>query len=91
MGIYHVFVKHTFSGGISMDDLTRRALAAYFRTGGDSANVSERYSGPVTLGDRTYVVLRDRRGGLLAVYRLKTTDMLRRLKRWPAAIKERRS
>jgi hypothetical protein len=70
-----------------MDDLTRRALAAYVKSDGpDAVKVSERYSGQAFVGEETYVVLRDRRGRLLAVYRHRPSGMLRRLKRWPAAV-----
>jgi hypothetical protein len=72
-----------------MDDLTRRALAAYVRSDGpDAVKVSERHSGPVGIEDETYIVLRTGRGKLLAVYRHRPSGMLRRLKRWPRAIEE---
>jgi hypothetical protein len=71
----------------SMDDLTKRALAAYVKSDGPAAvKVSERNSGPVKHKGRSYVVLRGQRGAVLAVYRYRTSDMLRRLKRWPVAI-----
>jgi hypothetical protein len=64
-------------------DLLRRALAAYFRTGGTDqpANTSDvaQHAG------LRYVVLRNVRGPL-AIYRVKNDGMLRRLKRWPAAV-----
>jgi len=70
-----------------MDDLTRRALVAYLRTDDTAGGVSEQHSGPVTHQGRTYVVLRPGSGaGVLAVYRYRTTGLLRRLKRWPKAI-----
>ena len=70
-----------------MDDLTRRALVAYLRTDGTAAGVSEQSSGPVTHQGRTYVVLRPDSGSeVLAVYRYRTTGLLRRLRRWPRAI-----
>jgi hypothetical protein len=70
-----------------MDDLTRRALVAYLRTNGTAGNVSEQRSGPVTHQGRTYVVLRPGSGsGVLAVYRYRTTGLLRHLKRWPKAL-----
>jgi hypothetical protein len=68
------------------EDLTRRAVVAYVRTGGVAGDVSDRRSGPVTVGGKTYVALRNRRGGVVAVYRYRTTGLLRRLKRWPKAI-----
>jgi hypothetical protein len=66
-----------------MDDLTRRAVVAYYRTGGEQPR--DDLSGPVEHAGRTYVVLRSGYQ-VLAVYRLKTTGMLKRLKRWPAVI-----
>jgi len=70
-----------------MDDLTRRALVAYLRSDGTAGSVSEQDSGPVTHQGRTYVVLRPAAGSeVLAVYRYRTTGLLRRLKRWPKAI-----
>jgi hypothetical protein len=70
-----------------MDDLTRRALVAYIRSDGAASGVSEQRSGPVTHQGKTYVVLRPGSGSeVLAVYRYRTTGLLRRLKRWPKAI-----
>jgi hypothetical protein len=72
-----------------MDDLTRRAFAAYFRSADREGVVAVDQpaidSGPVEYQGRTYVVLRNVRG-TLAVYRVRTTGLLRRLKRWPKAI-----
>jgi hypothetical protein len=71
-----------------MDDLTRRAFAAYFRAERERNAIVDQPaldSGPVEYQGRTYVVLRNVRG-VLAVYRLRTTGLLRRLKRWPKAI-----
>jgi hypothetical protein len=70
-----------------MDDLTRRALVAYLRADGSAGSVSEQHSGPVTHRGRTYVVLRPGSGSQVrAVYRYRTTGLLRRLKRWPKAV-----
>jgi hypothetical protein len=70
-----------------MDDLTRRAMVAYLRSDGAAGSVSEQHSGPVTHQGRTYVVLRPASGPrVLAVYRYRTTGLLRRLKRWPKAL-----
>jgi hypothetical protein len=70
-----------------MDDLTRRALVAYIRIDGAAGSVSEQRSGPVTHEGKTYVVLRPASGSeVLAVYRYRTTGLLRRLKRWPKTI-----
>jgi hypothetical protein len=69
----------------SVDELTARALVAFVRSDGP-AHVSDHRSGQVHIEDETYVVLRNNRGGLLAVYRYRPSGMLRRLKRWPKAI-----
>jgi hypothetical protein len=74
-----------------MDDLTRRALAAYVKSDGpDAVKVSERHSGPASVEGKAYVVLRNRNGGLLAVYKHRpSSGYLRRLKRWPHAIERK--
>jgi hypothetical protein len=67
------------------DDLTRRALAAYFRSGGfdvpDGADVAEH-------DGRLYVVL-SHASGILAVYRVRGSGALRRMKRWPPEVADR--
>lgn len=69
-----------------MDELTRRAFAAYFRAAGDIADQPSNDSGITEHGGRTYVVLRNV-NGILAVYRVRPSDgVLRRLKRWPAEL-----
>jgi hypothetical protein len=74
-----------------MDDLTRRAFAAYFRSatldGVVSPDQPANTSGPATHDGKTYVVLRNVRGPL-AVYRVRTSGQLKRLRRWPAAIEQ---
>jgi hypothetical protein len=71
---------------VDVDDMQRRALAAYFRTGGIDQ--------PAGGGDvvehqgRTYVVLSNVRG-TLAVYRVRAYDgRLRRMRRWPREVAE---
>ncbi len=69
-----------------MDDLTRRAFVAYFRTGG--TDQPSNTSGEVDHDGRRYVVLHNN-GGVLAVYRVFTkagVDTLRKMHRWPAAL-----
>lgn len=68
---------------MEIQDLLRRAFAAYFRAGGtdqpaNTSDVSEH-------AGLRYVVLRNG-AGPLAVYRVKNDGMLRRLKRWPEAV-----
>jgi hypothetical protein len=72
---------------IGMDELTRRALAAYFRTAGGNAEQPESGSGVTELDGLTYVVLRNV-NGILAVYRVRPAGLLKRLKRWPPALEE---
>lgn len=71
-----------------MDDLTRRAFAAYFRAERDANTIVDQpanTSGVVEHDGRTYVVLHNVRG-TLAVYRVRTSGQLKRLKRWPAEV-----
>lgn len=65
------------------DELTRRAFAAYFRTGG--TDQPTKGSGEIEHDGKRYVVLRNR-SGLLAVYRVRNDGMLRRMRRWPAEL-----
>ncbi|MEU9857249.1 hypothetical protein [Streptomyces sp. NPDC047974] len=67
-----------------MDDLTSRALRAYYRAG-DTTIPSSVDSGPVTDEGKKYVVLRNV-NGTLAVYRHQNSGQLRRLKRWPQGL-----
>ncbi len=69
-----------------MDDLTRRAFVAYFRTGGIDQPSHD--SGEVEHKGLRYVVLYNI-NGVLAVYRVfikAGTDTLRRMRRWPAEL-----
>lgn len=65
-----------------MDDatLTRRAYAAYFRSGG--SDQPNRASGVQDAGGHAYVVLRTGHR-MLAVYRVRNDGVLKGLKRWP--------
>lgn len=66
-----------------MDDLTRRAFTAYFRTGG--LEPPQPGSATTAHAGKQYVVLRNA-GGVLAIYRVRNDGMLKRLKRWPPAL-----
>lgn len=66
------------------DELTRRAFAAYFRTGGTEQPT--KHSGVVERDGKLYVVLSTARG-ILAVYRVRNDGMLRRMRRWPSDLK----
>jgi hypothetical protein len=74
-----------------MDDLGRRALAAYFRSASrEHLVVDQPINDPalVTHAGKTYVVIFNVRGPL-AVYRVRNDGLLKRLKRWPTAVAER--
>lgn len=66
-----------------MDELTKRAFAAYFRAGGDDQPSNA--SGLVELGGKRYVVLRSG-ASILAVYRVRNDGILKRMVRWPAQL-----
>jgi len=75
--------------GHGMDALKARAYAAYFKTEGrEAAQPSEVDSGEIEHGGKQYVALRNR-NGILAIYRVRNDGMLKRLRRWPAALEER--
>lgn len=69
------------------EELTRRAFAAYFRSGGEGAPMPAYDSGVVEHEGKRYVVLRNV-NGTLAVYRVRTSGALKALKRWPAELEE---
>jgi hypothetical protein len=73
------------------EDLTRRALAAYYRTAPQEGAVvvdTPAGGGDVVEHDgKLYVVLSNVRG-TLAVYRVRTSGQLKRLRRWPAKVAE---
>ena len=61
-------------------ELLRRAYAAWFRSGGSDQPGSS--SSVDVADDKQYVVLRNARG-TMAVYRVRTDGILKRMKRWP--------
>ncbi|HVB16179.1 MAG TPA: hypothetical protein VNF04_06595, partial [Stellaceae bacterium] len=67
------------------DQLLNRALSAYWATAAreqySAAIPSTSGSGLYEVGDKDYVALRNG-GGVLAVYRVRTDGMLKRLRRW---------
>ncbi len=75
-----------------VEELTRRAFAAYFRAadqaGSGVVNQPASSSGPVTHQGKTYVVL-ENVNGTLAVYRVRNSGQLKRLRRWPAEVAAR--
>jgi hypothetical protein len=66
-------------------DYTRRAIAAYYRTGGIDQPSSA--SGLRIVNGRHYVRLLNV-NGLLAVYRVENSGRLKRLKRWPKELSQ---
>jgi hypothetical protein len=68
---------------VSSEDLTRRAFAAWFRSGG--IDQPSRWSGVEEHGGKNYVVLRNA-NGVMAVYRVRNDGKLKRLVRWPTAL-----
>ena len=71
---------------IQDQDLTRRAMAAWFRSGETITPSSA--SDVVSVAERSYVHLVNT-SGTLAVYRVRTVNgsfALKRLKRWPATL-----
>lgn len=65
------------------EDLTRRAFAAYFRTGGMDQPSGD--SGVAFHEDLQYVRLFNG-GRILAIYRVDNAGRLKRLKRWPKGL-----
>jgi hypothetical protein len=72
-----------------MDDIMKRAMAAYFRYGDaeEQAQPNAADSCIAEVEGRQYAVLRNV-NGVLAVYRVRNDGMLKRLKRWPASLEE---
>jgi hypothetical protein len=74
-----------------VDELLGRAYRAYIMTaareGYSVDQPSELGSGQEEVGGKSYIVLRNC-NGILAVYRIRNDDMLKRLRRWPAELGE---
>ena len=69
------------------DDLVRRAFGAWFRNGG--MDQPSKHSEVEYHEGHRYVVLRGGGGPVdraMAVYRVRNDGMLKRLRRWPAAL-----
>ena len=64
------------------ENVMRRAFAAYFRTGGETAPYPSNNSSVEEVNGLQYAVLRNV-NDLLAVYRVEKTGTLRRMRRWP--------
>ncbi|HSX82639.1 MAG TPA: hypothetical protein VLQ80_29265 [Candidatus Saccharimonadia bacterium] len=70
---------------LEFTDITRRAMAAYWRNTVDASQPSQALSGDCTYRGLDYVVLANS-FRVLAVYRVRSNGFLRRLKRWPSAL-----
>jgi hypothetical protein len=79
-----------------MDNLTLRAIRAYERAADGPRDgygwpyglpIPANDSGPVNAGGHDYVVLRNV-NGVLAIYRVRNSGALKRLKRLPAGLQE---
>jgi hypothetical protein len=69
-------------------DLLRRAFAAYFRSSQSPSPAQPANDSDIeTVGDKSYVVLRNVRG-IIAVYRILNSGALKRLRRWPKETRE---
>ena len=73
---------------IADETLTRRALAAYFRSDDFAMQPADGMSGLVVHNDKAYIVLRNSYD-TLAVYRVRNDGILKRLRRWPATVENR--
>jgi hypothetical protein len=76
---------------LEMDDLVRRAMAAYFRTGArDGVVLDQPGTGSAITHwqGKRYVVLANSIR-TLAVYRVRTSGQLKRLRRWPAQVADK--
>lgn len=69
---------------VDEDDMVRRAMAAWFRSGGTDQPAQVPSGIREHLGKR-YVAL-ENVNGILAVYRIKNDGILKCLKRWPKDI-----
>jgi len=64
------------------EDYVRRAIAAWFRSGGPGQPMPANSSSVQDHDGKFYVELHNG-NGTLAVYRIRTDGILKRLKRWP--------
>ena len=63
-----------------------RAQAAYWRSEGEGAPIPKGESDLYAADDGKYYVVLSNGDGILAVFRVRNDDMLKRLKRWPAEL-----
>lgn len=67
--------------------LIRRAMAAMLRNSAGEVQQPSNDSNAMIVGDKLYVVLRNV-NGILAVYRVRTDGVLKKLVRWPAELEK---
>jgi hypothetical protein len=76
------------------NELVRRAMAAYYRSGHREGLADEQITIPANTSDvhersgKRYVVL-ENVNGILAVYRVRNDGVLKGLKRWPKELEDR--
>ena len=77
------------------EPLIRRAMAAYYRSGHRQGYTDQQINIPANtsflaeVDGKQYVVL-ENVNGLLAVYRVRTSGMLKELRRWPKELESER-
>jgi hypothetical protein len=65
--------------------LIQRAFAAYLQSDGLAEQPTSKSSVEI-VGDLRYVVLRNEQRRVLAVYRVRRSGLLRRMRRWPLTV-----
>ncbi len=68
-------------------EMVRRAMAAWFRTGGPNAPIPANTSSVEEHDGKFYVELHNV-NGTLAVYRIRNDGILKRMKRWPLEVEQ---
>jgi hypothetical protein len=66
--------------------LIQRAFTAFIQSDGLGSVQPTSASSVEQIGGLRYVVLRNGQGGVLAVYRVRNSGLLRRMRRWPPAL-----
>jgi hypothetical protein len=73
-----------------MSEVVSRALRSYFKKEGhQAAQPTVRGTHQQEVADKSYVVLRNG-SGVLAVFRIRTNGVLKRLRRWPTELEDNR-
>jgi hypothetical protein len=80
-------MRNTSVGNEAMTPLERRAFAAYYRVvipGADVDHAAPQATTKVADGHHYVILSADHE--IIAVYRVRNDDQLKRLRRWPAAL-----